>query len=419
MLSDFIADPEFRHPYCADRRNTHIFRGTRGISQHVTGTDATHRSITMKHAERNLALDAFRGMTICFMIIVNSPGTWDVAYAPLLHASWHGFTPTDLVFPSFLFAVGNAMAFVMPKYESQGRAAFWNKVIRRTLLIFLLGYLMYWFPFFQQSPEGGLMLRPIGETRIMGVLQRIALCYFFAAVILHVAKGRILFWIGAGLLFGYWLISYFFGTPGDPYSLAGNAALKFDLAVFGPAHLYHGEGVPFDPEGLLSTFPAIVNVLLGFWAGQLIRKHGNSFETIAKLMLAGFICILVALAWNDSFPINKKLWTSSFVLLTSGIDLMILPALIYLIEILKRTRFSYFFVVFGKNPLFIYLLSEVLLVTLYLIPAGGSSLQQQIYAGLRSFANPLNASLLFALLYMLTCWLVGYVLDKRKIYIKV
>jgi predicted acyltransferase len=373
----------------------------------------------MSLQKRYVALDVFRGLTICLMIVVNSPGVWDVAYAPLLHAKWHGLTPTDLVFPSFLFAVGNAMAFAMHKYEVQGSAVFWRKVVKRAVLIFLLGYLMYWYPFFQQADGGGLMLKPLAETRIMGVLQRIALCYFAAAVILHYAKQRFILWIGGGLLLLYWLLAYAFGDPGDPYSLTGNAALKLDLALLGESHLYHGEGIAFDPEGLLSTLPAIVNVLIGYWAGIVIRKHGSSFESIAKLMLAGTACLLAGLAWDMVFPINKKLWTSSYVLVTSGIALLILPMLMYYIEILKRRGPTYFFIVFGRNPLFIYLLSELLLITIYLIPAGASHVQGTIYEAFRSCASPLNASLLFAVSLMLFCWLIGYILDQRGIYIKI
>ena len=156
----------------------------------------------MPENQRYLALDVFRGMTGCFMIIVNSPGSWHIAYAPLLHASWHGFTPTDLVFPSFLFAVGNAMAFVMPKYESLGTEIFWKKTIKRTIIIFLLGYLMYWFPFFQTAEGGGVELKPISETRILGVLQRIALCYFFASIILYYGSRNFAIWFSLFALFG-------------------------------------------------------------------------------------------------------------------------------------------------------------------------------------------------------------------------
>lgn len=369
---------------------------------------------------RNLALDVFRGMTLCFMIIVNSPGNWDFAYAPLLHATWHGFTPTDLVFPSFLFAVGNAMAFVMHKYEIQGNAVFWNKILKRTFIIFLLGFLMYWFPFFREANGGGLELKPLSETRFLGVLQRIALCYFFASIIIHFGSKKFALWFSAFALISYWIISYAFGDASDPYSLTGNAGLKLDLFLFGEHHLYHGEGIAFDPEGLLSTLPSIVNVIAGYLAGDFIRRKGNSYETIARLMIAGAVLLLVAFTWDMTFPINKKLWTSAFVLLTVGLDLFILSILIYIIEISSRRKWTFFFVVFGRNPLFIYLFADVLLTTLYMIPMGDTSLQEWFYQNvLGSFAGPLLASFLFAILYMLLNWTVAYFLDKKKIYIKV
>lgn len=368
---------------------------------------------------RNLALDVFRGMTICFMIIVNSPGSWEIAYGPLLHAPWHGFTPTDLVFPSFLFAVGNAMAFVMYKFDNQPNSVFWKKTLKRTLLIFLFGYLMYWFPFFREAEGGGLNfseIRPWATTRIPGVLQRIALCYFFASVILHFGSKTFAVWFSVFALVGYWIISYAFGD----YTMAGNSGMKLDLFLLGEGHLYHGEGVAFDPEGLLSTLPAIVNVIAGYFAGDFIRRMGNSYETIAKLMIAGAVLILVALTWDMAFPINKKLWTSSFVLLTVGLDLLILPVLIYIIEIYHSQKWTYFFVVFGRNPLFIYLLSEVLLISLYIIPLGDKRVPQWLNDDVfGSFASPVNASFLFAFFFMLTNWVVGYILDKKKIYVKV
>lgn len=374
----------------------------------------------MADQQRYLALDVFRGMTICFMIIVNSPGTWDVAYGPLLHATWNGFTPTDLVFPSFLFAVGNAMAFAMPKYQQQGNSVFWTKTIKRTVIIFMLGFLMYWFPFVRESVDGGIELRPFSETRILGVLQRIALCYFAASVILHFGSRKTAVIFSALALLGYWVISYFFGDATDPYSLAGNAGLKLDLVLFGEKHLYHGEGIAFDPEGFLSTLPAIVNVIGGYLAGEFIRRKGNNYETVSRLLLTGALLIFLALTWNMAFPINKKLWTSSFVLLTVGLDLIILPALIFVIEMEKRKKWTDFFLVFGKNPLFIYLLSELLLITLYIIPVGDRVLQAVFYNDiLLKIASPVNASLTFAILFMLVCWAVGYVLDKRRIYIRV
>lgn len=369
---------------------------------------------------RYLALDVFRGMTICFMIIVNCPGSWEYVYAPLLHAPWHGFTPTDLVFPSFLFAVGNAMAFVMHKYENQPGSVFWIKILKRTFIIFLLGFLMYWFPFFREADGGGLELKPLAETRIPGVLQRIALCYFFASIILHYGSKTFAVWFSVFALVGYWIISYVFGDPSDPYSLTGNAGLKLDLFLLGENHLYHGEGIPFDPEGLLSTLPSIVNVIAGFFAGDYIRRNGNSYEGIAKLMIAGSVLILGAFIWDMAFPINKKIWTSSFVLLTVGLDLLILSILIYSVEIYRRQRWTYFFVVFGRNPLFIYLLADVLITLMVMIPVADTNLQQWFYEDMfGSFSGPVLASFLFAVCFMLLNWTVGLFLDKMRIYIKV
>jgi len=369
---------------------------------------------------RYLALDVFRGMTICFMIIVNSPGSWDYVYGPLLHADWHGFTPTDLVFPSFLFAVGNAMAFVMHKYDNQPTSVFWSKILKRTFIIFALGFLMYWFPFFREAQGGGLELKPLSDTRIPGVLQRIALCYFFSAIVLHYGSRKFALWFSVIALFAYWVLSYTFGDATDPYSLAGNAGLRLDLFLLGESHLYHGEGVAFDPEGLLSTLPSIVNVIAGYFAGDFIRRKGSSYETIAKLMIAGAVLMLGALAWDLVFPINKKIWTSSFSLLTIGLDLLIISLLIYVIEIYRRQRWTYFFVVFGRNPLFIYLLADVVLTVMVLISVGDTNLQQWLYKEFfGGVAGPYLASFLFAVSFMLLNWLVGYLLDKKRIYIKV
>jgi len=370
----------------------------------------------MQLNQRYLSLDVLRGMTVTLMIVVNTPGNGETTYAPLLHANWHGFTPTDWVFPTFMFVVGNAMSFSLVKYETLGNAAFLKKIFKRTFLIFLLGYLMYWFPFITQNEAGEVVLAPISHTRIFGVLQRIALGYGIASLVLHYFKerGAIIFSVVA--LLGYWLIMYWFGD----YTLTGNAALKLDQFVMGENHMYHGEGIAFDPEGILSTLPSIVNVIAGYFAGKFIQDKGHSYEAIAKLMMAGALCVLVALTWNMVFPINKKLWTSSFVLCTVGIDLLILPILMYTIEIAGYKKWTYFFEVFGKNTLFIYLLSEIGVILLYVIQAGDQSLYRTLY---NSFFQPLagdyNGSLLFALWWMLICWLVGYFLDKKKIYIKV
>ena len=377
----------------------------------------------MTTTQRSIALDVFRGMTICFMIIVNTPGSGAEAFGPLEHARWHGFTPTDLVFPSFLFAVGNAMSFSLERYRQLGTRSYLTKVIRRTILIFLLGYLMYWFPFFRLDASGHMISFPIRNTRIMGVLQRIALCYFFASLLIYYFTKRTVITITIVLLLGYWLILLVFGDSSQPFSLLGNAGLSLDKWLMGTHHLYHGEGIPFDPEGWLSTVPAIGNVVAGYYTGVFIREKGKSYETLAKLMLMGALLIFIALWWNMVFPINKKLWTSPFVLLTSGIDMVLISALIYTIEMSSTAwkGWTRFFNIFGKNPLFIYLLSELMVTILFMIRVGPN---ESFFVWINKVFFQVIApgsvgSLLFALTYMMFCWTIGWILDKKKIYVKV
>ncbi|MDB5145862.1 MAG: hypothetical protein JWQ66_4575 [Mucilaginibacter sp.] len=376
---------------------------------------------------RFLSLDVFRGMTICFMIIVNNPGS-DLAFWPLHHAAWNGFTPTDLVFPSFLFAVGNAMSFAMKRYQQISNGAVLSKIFKRTVLIFLIGYLMYWFPFFRHT-DGHWSLSPIGNTRILGVLQRIALCYCFASLMIHYLSKRTVYILSALFLIGYWVILiafgwfnlHIFGNDADPLSMTGNAGFYLDKWLFGDAHLYHGEGIAFDPEGLLSTLPAIVNVIIGYYAGKFIQDSGKSYTTISKLLLTGCLFIFIAICWDSVFPINKKLWTSSFVMITTGIDLVVISFLIYALEInnWNKGNWARFFTIVGKNPLPIYVLSEVLLIILSWIVISGKGLPERWTSLFQSIAPGKVGSLLFAISFMLVCWLVGYVLDKKKIYIRV
>lgn len=369
----------------------------------------------MEPGSRHLSLDVFRGITVALMIVVNTPGSGATTYAPLQHAAWHGFTPTDWVFPTFMFVVGNAMAFSLPKYQIRGDRAFLKKVFKRTLLIFLLGYLMYWFPFVRENEAGQLALTPFTETRIFGVLQRIALGYFFASLILHYfgTKGAIRFAVVA--LLGYWFLLYHFGD----YTLTGNAVLQLDRFILGDDHLYHGEGIAFDPEGILSTLPSIVNVIAGFLAGKFIGEKSYSYESIAKMMVAGIACVFVALCWNMVFPINKKLWTSSFVIYTIGLDLIVVSILICIIELVKFKSWTYFLEVFGKNTLFIYLLSEVGVILLYTFHGKDQTAYEWLYTKIFQPIGAYSGSLLFALTWMLICWVVGYVMDKKGIYIKV
>ena len=227
--------------------------------------------------QRFYSLDVFRGATVCLMILVNNPGSWAHIFDPLEHAPWHGLTPTDLVFPFFLFAVGNAMAFVMPRLEAAGDAVFWKKIIKRTLIIFAIGLFLNWWPFVRWV-EGELVFRawvdpvnPNNGVRILGVLQRIALCYFFASILIYYLKPRRAFFISLIILLLYWLWTYL-GNPADPYSLKGWFGSDIDKNMLGVAHMYKGEGIPFDPEGLVSTLSAIVQVVLGYMVGDYIQK---------------------------------------------------------------------------------------------------------------------------------------------------
>jgi len=368
--------------------------------------------------ERFTALDIFRGMTICFMIIVNTSGNSTTTYWPLLHADWHGFTPTDLVFPSFLFAVGNALSFVSKKWDAMRQQDVLWKIAKRTLLIFGIGYLMYWFPFFRLDNDLHIVAAPLYNTRIMGVLQRIALCYGIVALMVYYLGNNKTMVLGIIGLFIYWALLAHFGVQGAEYTKTGNAVLRLDTWLFGVNHLYGGEGFPFDPEGVLSTIPALFNVIGGYAVGNFLQKKRKSYEALTKIMLAGVLLLFAAYCWNDFFPINKKLWTSSYSLLTVGLDCVILSAIIYLTDFIGLKKGTNFFIVAGKNPLAIYLLSELGVTVMFMIHIGNQSLFRWLYLNLFSLGGDYFGALLFAVWWMFSCWFVGYLLDKKKIYIR-
>lgn len=291
--------------------------------------------------KRFYSLDIFRGATVALMILVNNPGSWSHIYAPLEHAPWHGCTPTDLVFPFFLFAVGNALSFVMPRLEAAGTNAFLRKVITRTLIIFAIGLFLNWSPFVRWE-NGELAFKhwvdpnnPNSGIRILGVLQRIALCYFFASLIIYFFRIRGALLASFIFLMFYWMITLLCGAPGDPFSLAGYFGTGVDKQVLGVAHMYKGEGVAFDPEGITSTLPAIVQVIFGYFVGFYIQQKGKSYEMLTNLFIAGSLLIFTGFIWDLEFPINKKIWTSSYVLYTTGLATMVLSILIYLVEMKK------------------------------------------------------------------------------------
>lgn len=292
--------------------------------------------------QRFYSLDIFRGATVALMILVNNPGSWSYIFGPLEHAPWHGCTPTDLVFPFFLFAVGNAMAFVMPKLEQKGTAAFLKKITIRALLIFGIGLFLHWSPFIRWSGEELVVKKWVeSETsgvRILGVLQRIALSYFFASLIVYFFKIRGALVTSFILLQLYWLLCLLYGDPADPFSLKGYFGTQVDIDVLGVAHMYKGEGVPFDPEGITSTITSIVQVIFGYFIGFYIQQKGKSYEMLSNLFVAGCILIFTGFAWDTVFPINKKIWTSSYVLYTTGLAVMVLGLLIYLVELRKANE---------------------------------------------------------------------------------
>ncbi len=438
--------------------------------------------------QRYYSLDVFRGATVALMILVNNPGSWRHIYSPLKHAPWHGITPTDLVFPFFLFAVGNAMAFVMPRLEAAGDATFWRKVVKRTLLIFLIGLFLNWWPFARWQDDqlvanGWTWANAEGKifgVRIFGVLQRIALCYFFASVLVYYLKARGAFLAGLILLLLYWLYSVV-GNPADPYSLAGWAGTEIDKAILGELHMYKGEGITFDPEGLMSTIPAIVQVIFGYLVGDYILKKGHEvdrrqltvdeekltvdsgqltdrpdkiktanrrrkevqkpatanlhspiYKIITGLFITAMALLFAGYAWGLSFPINKKIWTSSYTVLTTGMAIATLATLIYFIEVKEvRSWWTRFFDVFGKNALFVFALSAFLPKGLRLIriPNGVNE------KGIAQYVSPWNwlyekvyqfvpgapeiGSLLFALTVILFMWAICYWMDKKRIYVKV
>jgi predicted acyltransferase len=379
--------------------------------------------------QRYYSLDVFRGATVALMILVNNPGSWGHIFSPLGHASWHGCTPTDLVFPFFLFAVGNAMSFVMPKLQQGNDAAFWGKVIKRTLMIFGIGLFLNWSPFVKFS-EDVLVWKPWENVRILGVLQRIALCYFFASIIIYYGKSRIALFIGMMILVIYWVLTFSLGTPGHMYSLSGYFGNAIDQQILGITHIYKGEGVPFDPEGLTSTLPAIVQVIFGYLVGEYIQLKGKNFDMLAPLLLTGVVFVLAGYIWDFSFPINKKIWTSSYVFYTTGLAMITLGMFIYLLEFKEaKGKWSQFFDVFGKNPLFIFFLSGFLPRVLALLRFEDLSLEpgHTTTSALPWFWNHVckpisedlrNGSLLYALCMIAFYWSIVYVLDKKKIYIK-
>jgi len=363
------------------------------------------------------SLDALRGLTIAGMILVNYAGSFAGMYAPLRHAEWHGFTPTDLVFPSFLFIVGAAMWYAFKSVQHQLSGAVAIKVARRTAIIFAIGLGLNALACLDGAP-----------LRIPGVLQRIAVCYGLGSILCLALSPRKLFWTAVAILLGYWGLLLAFGGP-EPLSLAGNAVRRLDLAIIGPRHIYPHYGMPFDPEGILSTLPALVNVIAGFLAARLVDQlsgsEGGRERAVLTMFLWGLPLFYLSKIWNVWLPVNKPLWTSSYVLCTVGLDLMLLAFAVWIIDILQRRRVAEPLILYGENPLFIYVLASAWEFMLFKVQMQGLDGRPQglmYWLNDRLFApwlGPVAGGLAVALSHVLVFFLVAWVLHRRKIIIKI
>lgn len=349
------------------------------------------------------------------MILVNTPGSWGFIYAPLRHAAWHGCTPTDLVFPFFLFIVGMSVFFSFKKYDTTLTKSAALKIIKRTIIIFLIGLALNLYPYFNFE-----------KVRIMGVLQRIALAYGVGAMLCLALNRRRLLIVLTTILLGYWALLYF-GAASDPYSLEENIARRFDLFLFGENHIYKGFGIPFDPEGVLSSLPAVGTVIIGYLIGQVVDIETSLKLKIKKLLIYGVVMVILGWTWSLVFPLNKPLWTSSYVLYTAGLGTLFLALLIFIIDDRQYKTWAKPFVHFGSNPLFIFVFSGIYVKTIsYLIkiPVSGSSNPISLYNYLYSkvfaplFGN-MNGSLMFAVSHIIVFWLICYLLYRKKIFIKI
>lgn len=363
---------------------------------------------------RLVSLDAFRGLTIAGMILVNNPGSWAHIYAPLRHAEWHGWTPTDLVFPYFLFIVGVAIPFSFRRRLEAGADSsdLMRHVVRRCLILIALGIAMRAIPAFDWS-----------SMRLYGVLQRIGLVYLAAAAAyLYLdQRGRAL--TGAALLIGYWAAMMLIPVPGygaGDLGPEGNLAAWIDRMVM-PGRLWQNT---WDPEGLLSTFPAIVTSLLGIVTGEWLQGRQSAEAKTRGMLIGGVALTLAGLGWGLAFPINKNLWTSSYVLFTAGTALLVLSVMYWLIDVRRlRGAWHTWMVVYGMNAIAVFVASGMLTKTMGRIRIGGdqgASLYTWIYETVfRSWAGDINGSLAFALSYV-AFWLgMMWILHARRIYIKI
>ena len=370
---------------------------------------------------RLLSLDAFRGLTILGMILVNNPGTWGALYWPFGHAQWHGWTPTDLVFPFFLFIVGTSLAYSLRKYLVDGSATriVYLRIARRTAILIVIGLLLNHADALLEFAIGRTETLQLATWRWPGVLQRIALVYCVISIlVLHVGiRGQAA--LATMLLLGYWALLAWIpltGTYEANLSPGGNIAGVIDRAVFGEAHMYtQATSEPTEPEGILSTLPSIVTALLGYWTGLAVQRRGCNIRTVAWLMACGAAAAAVALIWNEAFPINKKLWTSSFVLLTGGLAMIVFAATMLKFDIWGWRRLARPFEIVGQNAIFAYAASQLGATLLDVTRVGGISTKEWLYENLFAswIGEPKLASLGFAVATVIFWWLVLWGLARR------
>lgn len=386
-----------------------------------------------KKSGRLLALDVMRGITVAGMLLVNNPGSWGALYAPLGHADWNGLTPTDLVFPFFMFIMGVAMFMSMRKFEFKLSAPVSWKIVKRTIVIFAIGLALAWFGHFCRSLAAGKpfldAINNLETMRILGVMPRLALCYCAASFIACTVNFKRIPWVIAALLVAYSLIL----VLGNGYAISeDNLLYRIDNAVLGSNHMYKGlavwkvlENSAFDPEGFVSTLPAIAHVLIGLMCGHLIITIKDNDERVKNLFIVGAILMTIGWLLSYGLPINKNIWSPTFVLVTCGMGSTLLALLIWIIDIKGYKAWSRFFETFGINPLFLYVLGGALgiLFGCIKLPIGEEmvSIHNIIYKNflLEVFGDKYFASCLYAIIFVCINWCVGYVLYKKKIYIKI
>ncbi|MDX9748269.1 MAG: DUF5009 domain-containing protein [Paludibacter sp.] len=391
----------------------------------------------MEKSQRLLALDVLRGITIAGMIMVNNPGSWGFVYTPLQHASWNGLTPTDLVFPFFMFIMGISVYLSYQKFDFQFSGATFFKLLRRSVLLFLIGIGLGWLSLSMRQWNSlrteeldffSRLLQSVSafdQIRILGVLQRLALVSFFGTLIVLTVKQKLIPWLVALLLFGYWALIAFTGS----YEMSPDSIVAIiDRALLGESHMYRdtmadGTRIAFDPEGVLSTIPGIAHVLLGFLTGKLMTGQKEVKDKLVALFAAGALMMFAGMLMHYGFPINKKIWSSSFVLTTCGMGALLLGLLVYVIDMKSHKRWSVLFESFGINPMILYVTGSLLGILLgnigFMYANEWISLKSFAYTHFyQAYLGDYPGSLAFALTLVGICWLLAHYLYKKRIFIK-